>query len=152
MTQAFNLSQLANKVNTSGQLDASTGLVNTVSVANGGTGTTTPSLVSGTNITISGSWPNQTVTASSGAPTTAQVLSAMAGATQGVVGAYCGGLASGTGVAVGANIAGSSIMGINTSGGFVSSGFAGTWKNMGSSLTGTSPGYSNAVNVWLRIS
>lgn len=40
MTQAFNLSQLANKVNTSGQLDASTGLVNTVPVANGGTGVT----------------------------------------------------------------------------------------------------------------
>ena len=36
MTQAFNLAQLANKVNTSGQLDASTGLVNTVPVANGG--------------------------------------------------------------------------------------------------------------------
>jgi hypothetical protein len=31
-------------------------------VANGGTGTTTPSLVGGTNISISGSWPNQTVT------------------------------------------------------------------------------------------
>lgn len=38
MTQAFNLSQLANKVNTSGQLDASTGLYNQVPVANGGTG------------------------------------------------------------------------------------------------------------------
>lgn len=38
MTQAFNLGQLANKVNTSGQLDASTGLVNTTAVANGGTG------------------------------------------------------------------------------------------------------------------
>jgi len=31
-------------------------------VANGGTGTTTPSLIGGTNIAISGSWPNQTVT------------------------------------------------------------------------------------------
>jgi len=38
MTQAFNLSQLANQVNSSGQLDASTGLVNAVPVANGGTG------------------------------------------------------------------------------------------------------------------
>lgn len=38
MTQAFNLSQLANKVNTSGQLDASTGLYNQTPVANGGTG------------------------------------------------------------------------------------------------------------------
>jgi hypothetical protein len=36
MTQAFNLAQLANKVNTSGQLDAATGLVNAVPVANGG--------------------------------------------------------------------------------------------------------------------
>jgi hypothetical protein len=41
MTQAFNLSQLANKVNTSGNLDASTGLYNQVPVANGGTGKST---------------------------------------------------------------------------------------------------------------
>lgn len=41
MTQAFNLGQLANKVNTSGQLDASTGLVNSAAVANGGTGRAT---------------------------------------------------------------------------------------------------------------
>ena len=37
MTQAFNLSQLANKVNTSGQLDAATGLVNATPIAAGGT-------------------------------------------------------------------------------------------------------------------
>lgn len=40
MTQAFNLSLLANNVNTSGKLDASTGLVNATPVANGGTGST----------------------------------------------------------------------------------------------------------------
>lgn len=40
----------------------------TLPVANGGTGTTTPSLVAGTNVTISGTWPNQTInsTASGG--------------------------------------------------------------------------------------
>lgn len=38
MTQAFNLSQLANKVNSSGQLNAATGLTGIVPVANGGTG------------------------------------------------------------------------------------------------------------------
>jgi hypothetical protein len=38
MTQAFNLSQLANRVNTSGQLNAATGLFNQTPVANGGTG------------------------------------------------------------------------------------------------------------------
>lgn len=32
-------------------------------VANGGTGTATPSLVQGTNVTITGTWPNQTITA-----------------------------------------------------------------------------------------
>jgi hypothetical protein len=37
-----------------------------VSVTNGGTGVSTPSLVPGSNVTISGSWPNQTVAASGG--------------------------------------------------------------------------------------
>lgn len=41
MTQAFNLSQLANRVNTSGQLNAATGLFNQTPVANGGTGRST---------------------------------------------------------------------------------------------------------------
>lgn len=38
MTQAYNLSQLANNLNSAGQLDATDGLVNAVPVANGGTG------------------------------------------------------------------------------------------------------------------
>jgi len=41
MTQAFNLSQLANKVNTSGQLDVATGVTGIQAVANGGTGAAT---------------------------------------------------------------------------------------------------------------
>jgi hypothetical protein len=32
-------------------------------VANGGTGTTTPNLVAGSNVTITGTWPNQTINA-----------------------------------------------------------------------------------------
>lgn len=43
MTQAYNLSQLANNLDTSGRLDAADGLVNAVPVANGGTGATTAS-------------------------------------------------------------------------------------------------------------
>jgi hypothetical protein len=35
-------------------------------VLSGGTGTTTPGLVAGTNVTITGAWPNQTVAASGG--------------------------------------------------------------------------------------
>lgn len=38
MTQAFNLSQLANNLNSSGQLDATDGLTGAVPAANGGTG------------------------------------------------------------------------------------------------------------------
>jgi hypothetical protein len=38
MTQAFNLAQLANNLNTSGQLDATDGLSGIVPMANGGTG------------------------------------------------------------------------------------------------------------------
>lgn len=36
----------------------------TLAVANGGTGTATPALVAGSNVTITGTWPNQTIAAS----------------------------------------------------------------------------------------
>jgi hypothetical protein len=49
--------------NTTGTASNVTG---TVAVANGGTGTTTPSLVAGTNVTITGTWPNQTIAAAGG--------------------------------------------------------------------------------------
>ena len=41
MTNAFNLSQLANNTNSSGQVTLTTGVVGTLPVANGGTGVTT---------------------------------------------------------------------------------------------------------------
>jgi len=46
---------------------ATTGAVTlsgTLAVANGGTGTASPSLIAGTNVTITGSWPNQTINSS----------------------------------------------------------------------------------------
>ena len=45
--------------------DVTLALSTPVSVANGGNGTATPSLVAGSNITITGSWPDQTIAASS---------------------------------------------------------------------------------------
>jgi hypothetical protein len=61
MTQAFNLSQLANNLNTSGQLDATDGLVNAVPVTNGGTGASTASAAR-TNLSV----PSLTGTGASG--------------------------------------------------------------------------------------
>lgn len=49
----------------------------TLPIANGGTGTTTPALVAGTNVTISGTWPNQTINSTnSGGTVTAVTASA----------------------------------------------------------------------------
>jgi len=47
--------------NTTGTASNVTGIV---AVANGGTGTATPALVAGTNISITGAWPNQTINSS----------------------------------------------------------------------------------------
>ena len=40
-----------------------TNVTGTLPVANGGTGTSTPALVAGANVTITGTWPNQTIAA-----------------------------------------------------------------------------------------
>ena len=45
----------------------------TLAVANGGTGTATPGLVQGTNVTITGTWPNQTINSTNGGGTVTAV-------------------------------------------------------------------------------
>lgn len=72
MTQAYNLSQLANNLNSAGQLDATDGLVNAVPIANGGTGASTVAAAR-TNLDVptrtggdaSGNWNINAATASS---------------------------------------------------------------------------------------
>lgn len=53
-----------------------TNVTGTLPVANGGTGTATPGLIEGANVTITGSWPNQTIAAagSSGGITAGQSI------------------------------------------------------------------------------
>ena len=48
-------------------LPLTTGVTGLLPIANGGTGTATPAIVAGTNVTVSGTWPNQTINASGGA-------------------------------------------------------------------------------------
>lgn len=64
-------------INASNQVIA-THLSSPLPVLQGGTGTTTPALVQGTNITITGTWPNQTISAAS---TTALAFSGLTNGT-----------------------------------------------------------------------
>jgi len=132
-------------------LNASNISSGTLAVARGGTGTSTPSLVGGTNITISGSWPNQTVTGTAGAPTTAQVLTATTGYTAGAVGSFCvASYAQNTNIGVNGTTAGSNLRGTNADGGNMLP-FSGTWRNLGTSELGTT-GYSVGQPMFVRIS
>lgn len=88
MTQAFNLSQLANNLNSSGQLDATDGLVNAVPVANGGTGASSASAAR-TNLSVpsttgggaSGDWGINVTGTAAGLSSTLAVASGGTGAT-----------------------------------------------------------------------
>jgi hypothetical protein len=87
----------------------------TLPVANGGTGTATPALVQGSNITITGTWPNQTIAAA--APGTGTVTSV-----------------GGTGTVNGISLSGS----VTTSGSLTLGGTL-SGVNLASQVTGTLP-------------
>lgn len=62
VTPALGTPASATLTNATG-LPLSTGVTGLLPIANGGTGTATPALVEGTNVTITGTWPNQTINA-----------------------------------------------------------------------------------------
>ena len=73
-TGDYTAAQVTNAVDSTGSYSnpgwltsmAAMKLTGVLPVANGGTGTATPALVAGTNVTISGSWPNQTINSTGG--------------------------------------------------------------------------------------
>jgi hypothetical protein len=158
-------------------LNASNVSSGTLAVARGGTGTASPSLVGGTNITISGTWPNQTVTAAGGGVTS---LNGQTGAITntdfGAIGSYVFGyisLANGSVVTAGTTFAGSSLsrsvrddLGSNFNlmafgggaqylAGFgfdtASMGLSGTWRSMGRIRNGAGEA-GQIAGFWVRIS
>lgn len=80
MTQAYNLSQLANNLNSAGQLDATDGLVNAVPVANGGTGASTATAAR-SNLSAAKSGANSDITSITGLTTALSVGQGGTGAT-----------------------------------------------------------------------
>ena len=66
-------------------LPLSTGVTGTLPVSNGGTGTTTPSLVAGTNVTVTGTWPNQTINSTASGSGTVTSVATGTGLTGGPV-------------------------------------------------------------------
>lgn len=101
-----------------------------IPVSSGGTGTATPNLVAGTNITISGTWPNQTINATGGGGSltgTTTTTTTLLG-----IGATAG---SGTGCTM-----------IGTSAGYASSGSYNLGIGTGT-LTGTTGGQNTAIGA-----
>jgi hypothetical protein len=171
MTQAFNLSQFANKVNTSGQASLTTAVTGTLPVANGGTGAATltannvllgngtsavQAVAPGSNgnvLTSNGStWTS--AAAPSSAPSTAQVQSAMAGSSAGNLGTIAtAGCATNVTVTWNTNYAGSGLTsaGYNDFYGFSTvngSVLSGTWKAVGNARTN---GSSATYTTYLRV-
>lgn len=65
-------------------LPLTTGVTGLLPVANGGTGTATPALVAGTNVTITGTWPNQTINSTGGGGSGTVTSVAVSGGTTGL--------------------------------------------------------------------
>ena len=119
-------------------LPLTTGVTGLLPVANGGTGTATPGLLQGANITITGAWPNQTINAAGGGGGTVTSV----GGTAPVVSS------GGTTPVISMAAATTSVSGYLTStdwNTFNAKQPAGTYATGGGTATGTNTG-DNAVN------
>ncbi len=124
-------------------LPLSTGVTGLLPVANGGTGTATPALVAGSNVTITGTWPNQTIAASGAA----QVYpgAGIANSTGSAWGTSYSTTGSGTVVALATSPTFvTPVLGTPTSGDFSSGTF--TWPTFNQNTTGTAANITATTN------
>lgn len=116
-----------------------------LAVSNGGTGTTTPALVQGTGVTITGTWPNQTInaTGTGGTVTAVSVATAngLAGTSSGgatpslTLSTSVTGIVKGNGTALSAATAGTDYVAPGTATSFTAlQTFSGTSSNMAAKL------------------
>jgi hypothetical protein len=131
--------------NTTGTASNVTGIV---AVANGGTGTATPSLVAGTNITITGTFPNQTITATGTAGAVTQIVAGTnvtispAGGT-GVVTINASG-GGGGGTEIGAQIGGGIVVAVFNDAG-VNKALVASLTNLSSGIQWTIPAFQTTL-------
>lgn len=120
-------------------------LAGTLAVANGGTGTSTPALVAGTNVTITGTWPNQTINSSGGGSMT-YPGAGIANSTGSAWGTSYSTTGSGTVVALATSPTFvTPVLGTPTSGDFSTGTF--TWPTFNQNTTGTAAGLSTTLVV-----
>lgn len=120
-------------------------LAGTLAVANGGTGTSTPSLVAGTNVTITGTWPNQTINSSGGGSMT-YPGAGIANSTGSAWGTSYSTTGSGTVVALATSPTFvTPVLGTPTSGDFSTGTF--TWPTFNQNTSGTAAGLSATLVV-----
>lgn len=120
-------------------------LAGTLAVASGGTGTATPALVAGTNVTITGTWPNQTINSSGGGSMT-YPGAGIANSTGSAWGTSYSTTGSGTVVALATSPTFvTPVLGTPTSGDFSTGTF--TWPTFNQNTTGTAAGLSTTLVV-----
>ena len=124
-----------------------TNVTGTLPVANGGTGTVTPALVAGTNVSITGTWPNQTINSSNSGGTVTSV--ATSGSVNGIT--LSGGPITSTGtVTLGGTLSGVSLATQVTGTLPIANGGTGTtsttFANLATNVTGTLPIANGGTN------